>query len=138
MSDGPIPIPPALMLKSSLDSRNGGIPIAELGKARIVRGGRRERKREKVKDFINWFNKVIMDAELYEYRYPVKGGAYIWRPYGLRVRRMVEEEIRRLHDESGHGEVLFPPVFIPLEYFSKESEHIRGLRGGGLLGIKGR
>jgi prolyl-tRNA synthetase len=99
-----------------------GIPIAEF-QARIVRE-KRERKKEKVRNFIEWFNKIIMDAELYEYRYPVKG-AYIWRPYGLQIRRRVENIIRELHDGTGHGEVLFP-VFIPLEYFSKESEHIRG------------
>jgi prolyl-tRNA synthetase len=49
----------------------------------------------------------------------------VWRPYGVAIRRNVESLIRRLHDESGHQEVLFP-VFIPYEFFSKESEHIRG------------
>ena len=46
-------------------------------------------------------------------------------PYGLALRRNVEALVRRLHDEAGHREVLFP-IFIPYEFFSKESEHIRG------------
>lgn len=90
---------------------------------RQVRGPQ-ERPRSNWARFIEWFNKVIMDAEIYDYRYPVKG-AYVWRPYGLAIRRNVEALVRRLLDETGHQEVLFP-VFIPYEYFSKESEHIRG------------
>ncbi|WP_291765525.1 proline--tRNA ligase [Caldivirga sp. UBA161] len=90
---------------------------------KVVRGPQ-ERPRSKWSSFIEWFNKVIMDAEIYDYRYPVKG-AYIWRPYGVAIRRNVEALIRRLHDEAGHQEVLFP-IFIPYEFFSKESEHIRG------------
>ncbi|WP_069807061.1 proline--tRNA ligase [Vulcanisaeta thermophila] len=82
------------------------------------------RPRERWRDFINWFNWVIMETELYDYRYPVKG-AYVWRPYGVRLRRIVEGFIRQVHDETGHQEVLFP-VFIPYEFLAKESEHIRG------------
>ncbi len=66
-----------------------------------------------------------METEVYDFRYPVKG-AYVWRPYGMRIRRLVESYVRLVHDETGgHQEVLFP-VFIPYEFFSKESEHIRG------------
>jgi len=90
---------------------------------RLVKGSE-ARIRERWRNFIEWFNWVIMETELYDYRYPVKG-AYVWRPYGMRLRRIIEDYVRRIHDETGHMEVLFP-VFIPLEYLSKESEHIRG------------
>ncbi|BDR91942.1 proline--tRNA ligase [Vulcanisaeta souniana JCM 11219] len=65
-----------------------------------------------------------METEVYDFRYPVKG-AYVWRPYGVKIRRLVESYIRFVHDETGHQEVLFP-VFIPYEFLAKESEHIRG------------
>ncbi|ABP50389.1 MULTISPECIES: proline--tRNA ligase [Pyrobaculum] len=81
--------------------------------------------REKLRaNLIEWFHWLLREAELYDVRYPVKG-AYVWRPYGMRLRRHVEELIRRSHDETGHQEVLFP-VFIPYEFFGKESQHIRG------------
>ena len=81
--------------------------------------------REKLRgDLMEWFHWLLREAELYDVRYPVKG-AYVWRPYGMKLRRQVEALIRRLHDETGHEEVLFP-VFIPYEFFGKESQHIRG------------
>ncbi len=42
----------------------------------------------------------------------------------MKLRRLVEAYIRKLLDETGHEEVLFP-IFIPYEFFSKESEHFR-------------
>ncbi|MEZ0319619.1 MAG: proline--tRNA ligase [Pyrobaculum sp.] len=81
--------------------------------------------REKLRgNLMEWFHWLLREAELYDVRYPVKG-AYVWRPYGMKLRRQVEALIRKLHDESGHEEVLFP-VFIPYEFFGKESQHIRG------------
>jgi len=88
-----------------------------------IREGQR-RTREKLSNVIEWFNRIVLDTEFYDTRYGVKG-AFVWRPYGMKVRRNVEGIIRRLLDESGHQEVLFP-TFIPYEYFSKESQHIRG------------
>ncbi|MEM4632091.1 MAG: aminoacyl--tRNA ligase-related protein, partial [Pyrobaculum sp.] len=75
-------------------------------------------------NLIEWFHWLLREAEIYDVRYPVKG-AYVWRPYGMKLRRNVESIIRRLHDDTGHEEVLFP-VFIPYEFFGKESQHIRG------------
>jgi prolyl-tRNA synthetase len=88
---------------------------------REARPHRREKLRE---NLMEWFHWLLREAELYDVRYPVKG-AYVWRPYGMKLRRNVENLIRRLHDETGHEEVLFP-VFIPYEFFGKESQHIRG------------
>lgn len=90
----------------------------------LIRGAR-PHGREKLKsNLIEWFHWLLREAELYDVRYPVKG-AYVWRPYGMKLRRNVENLIRKLHDEAGHEEVLFP-VFIPYEYFGMESQHIKG------------
>jgi prolyl-tRNA synthetase len=85
----------------------------------------RPHPREKLKGgLMEWFHWLLREAEIYDIRYPVKG-AFVWRPYGMKIRRNVEAVIRELHDSTGHQEVLFP-VFIPYEFFSKESQHIRG------------
>jgi prolyl-tRNA synthetase len=90
----------------------------------LVRGARPYSRDKLRNNLIEWFHWLLREAELYDVRYPVKG-AYVWRPYGMKLRRNVENLIRQLHDETGHQEVLFP-IFIPYEYFSKESQHIRG------------
>jgi prolyl-tRNA synthetase len=90
----------------------------------LVRGARPHGRDKLKSNLIEWFHWLLREAELYDVRYPVKG-AYVWRPYGMKLRRNVENLIRQLHDETGHQEVLFP-VFIPYEYFGKESQHIRG------------
>ncbi|CCC80840.1 proline--tRNA ligase [Thermoproteus tenax] len=85
----------------------------------------RPHPREKLKaNLMEWFHWLLREAEIYDIRYPVKG-AFVWMPYGMKIRRNVEALIRQLHDSTGHQEVLFP-VFIPYEFFSKESQHIRG------------
>ena len=82
-----------------------------------------ERPRSKWYKFIEWFNWIIMEAEIYDYRYPVKG-CCVWRPYGMKIRRLAENYLRKLLEETGHQEVQFP-VFIPYEFFSKEAEHFK-------------
>ncbi len=78
--------------------------------------------------FIEWFEWIIHEAEIYDYgRYPVKGvGA--WMPYGFKLRKNVENLIRRLLEETGHEEILLPTL-IPETLFKKESEHVRGFEG---------
>ncbi|MEM2282634.1 MAG: proline--tRNA ligase [Candidatus Hadarchaeales archaeon] len=90
-----------------------------------------------MKEFTEWFERVLTEAELVDTRYPGKG-MYVWLPYGMKLRNLVVGLIRELLDRSGHQEVLFP-LLIPEDQFSKEAEHIRGFenqvfwvtRGGG-------
>jgi len=105
-----------------LNSNQGILIATQIESLRIVRE-RQSRPREKWRNFIEWFNSVIMESEIYDFRYPVKG-CYVWRPYGMKIRRNVEDLLRKLLDETGHEEVKFP-VFIPQEFFSKEAEHFR-------------
>ncbi len=81
------------------------------------------------RNFSEWFDTVLREAELYDYgRYPVKGMG-VWRPYGFKLRRLVLDNIvRKLLDETGHQEVLFP-ILIPKDLLEKEKEHIRGFEG---------
>ena len=73
--------------------------------------------------FSHWFREVLDRAEIIDYRYPVKGCG-VWLPYGFKIRNNVLAILRRLLDDSGHEEMLFP-VLIPESLFEKESAHIR-------------
>lgn len=73
--------------------------------------------------FPHWFRDVIDRAEIIDYRYPVKGCG-VWLPYGFKIRNNVLAILRKLLDDSGHEEMLFP-VLIPESLFEKESAHIR-------------
>jgi len=85
-------------------------------------------KREKwQKEFSGWFNQMLRDADIMDTRYPVKG-LYVWLPYGLKLRNSVFDIIKRMLNDSGHQEVLFP-LLIPEDIFKKEAEHIRGFEG---------
>ncbi len=76
-------------------------------------------------NFSEWFDWILDRAEIYDYgRYPVKGMG-VWMPYGFQIRRRVTDLLRKLLDETGHEEVLFP-LLIPDWMLAKESEHVRG------------
>ena len=87
--------------------------------------------------FGEWFNRLILEAEIMDPRYPVKG-LCVWLPYGMELRNRILSVIRELLVEKGHREVLFP-LLIPEDLFRREEEHIRGFgeqvywvtRGGG-------
>lgn len=76
------------------------------------------------KNFSMWFNQILRRANIMDTRYPVKG-LYVWLPYGLKLRNHVLSIIRRLLEETGHQEVLFP-LLIPKTIFEMEAQHIRG------------
>ncbi|MCS7098828.1 MAG: proline--tRNA ligase [Sulfolobales archaeon] len=77
------------------------------------------------KDFDEWFDWIVKEAEVYDYgRYPVKGMG-VWLPYGFKIRKNVVELMRNLLDATGHEEVLLP-LLIPDSILAKESEHVRG------------
>ena len=77
--------------------------------------------------FSEWFHDVISRAGVADYRYPVKGCG-VWLPFGFKLRENVLAIMRRLLNETGHEEVLFP-LLIPAEMLRKEAEHIRSFEG---------
>jgi prolyl-tRNA synthetase len=80
-------------------------------------------KREKWRRrFGVWFRDVLMDAEILDYRYPIKGCA-VWRPYGFKIRRNILQLLRDLLDSTGHEETYFP-LLIPETSLAKEAAHM--------------
>ncbi len=74
-------------------------------------------------NFSEWYNELLLIAEIMDVRYPVKG-LYVWFPFGFDVRKRTYAIIRELLDKD-HKEALFP-LLIPETEFMKEAEHIKG------------
>lgn len=79
---------------------------------------------KKSEDFSEWYNEIVELAGLTDKRYPIKG-MNVWRPYGWKIMRLIDEYIRQEFDATGHDEVCFP-LLIPETEFKKEKEHIKG------------
>ncbi|MDH5448602.1 MAG: proline--tRNA ligase [Candidatus Bathyarchaeota archaeon] len=81
-------------------------------------------KREKRDNqFGEWFRQVLIDAEILDYRYPIKGCG-VWLPYGHKMRRLVTQQLRNLHDATGHDEIQFP-IMVTETNLRKEAAHIK-------------
>ncbi|AFD01007.1 prolyl-tRNA synthetase [Methanocella conradii HZ254] len=74
-------------------------------------------------NFSEWYNEVLMTAQVMDVRYPVKG-LYVWYPFGFSIRKKVYNLLRSLMDVD-HQECYFP-MLIPKTELLKESEHIKG------------
>ena len=80
-------------------------------------------KREKwSKHFGTWYRKVLIDAGIADYRYPIKGCG-VWMPYGFKIRKYGLQILRDLLDSTGHEETLFP-LLIPETSLQKEAAHV--------------
>jgi prolyl-tRNA synthetase len=77
----------------------------------------------RVKDFAQWYQAVIAEAELAE-ESGVRGCMVI-RPWGYgiweRIQKLMDERIK----DAGVDNCYFP-LFIPLSFFAKEAEHVEG------------
>jgi len=90
----------------------------------------------RAEDFSQWYNDVIMRAELADYS-PVRGCMVI-RPRGYGIWELMQQSLDRMFKETGHQNAYFP-LFIPQSFLAKEAEHVEGFspetavvtRGGG-------
>jgi prolyl-tRNA synthetase len=78
-------------------------------------------------NFGEWFRDVLINAEIMDYRYPIKGSG-VWMPYGFKIRRNVLQNIRDYLDATGHQETLFP-LLIPETALAQESTHVKSFEG---------
>ena len=77
----------------------------------------------RAKDFSEWYNDVIMQAELADYS-PVRGCMVI-RPHGYRVWELIQNALDDMFKATGHKNAYFP-LFIPMSFLAKEAEHVEG------------
>jgi prolyl-tRNA synthetase len=78
-------------------------------------------------DFSEWYNEIIKHAEIIDLRYNVKG-FIVYRPWGMSILKRMYSFYEKELEKHGHMPVHFPAV-IPVEYFKKEEEHIKGFEG---------
>ena len=81
---------------------------------------------KKYENFSEWFDEVLFNADILDYRYPVKGFA-VYKGWGWRIVRKIIQMLEERLEASGHNPMLFP-VVIPEDSFAKEAEHIEGFR----------
>ncbi|MDX2193047.1 MAG: proline--tRNA ligase [Gemmatimonadales bacterium] len=74
-------------------------------------------------DFSEWYNQLIMKAELADYS-PVRGCMVI-RPNGYAIWEEMQRALDRMFKETGHQNAYFP-LFIPQSFLSKEAQHVEG------------
>ncbi len=77
----------------------------------------------RAKDFSEWYNDVIMQAELADYS-PVRGCMVI-RPLGYRVWELMQGALDDMFKATGHQNAYFP-LFIPMSFLAREAEHVEG------------
>lgn len=74
-------------------------------------------------DFSKWYNEIVQKADLADYS-PVRGCMVI-KPYGYTLWEHIHDELDRRFKETGHVNAYFP-LFIPMSFLEKESEHVEG------------
>jgi prolyl-tRNA synthetase len=77
----------------------------------------------RAQDFSEWYNDVIMQAELADYS-PVRGCMVI-RPLGYRIWELMQRALDDMFAGTGHRNAYFP-LFIPMSFLAKEAEHVEG------------
>jgi prolyl-tRNA synthetase len=75
------------------------------------------------RDFAEWYNQVVLRAELADYA-PVRGCMVI-RPYGWALWENIQQALDRRFKATGHQNVAFP-LFIPRSFIDKEKHHVEG------------
>ena len=79
--------------------------------------------KSKSKNIANWYNDVVLKAELADYA-PIKGCMVI-RPYGYALWEQIQQYLDKLIKDRGVENSYFP-IFIPMSYLEKEKDHVEG------------
>ncbi len=74
-------------------------------------------------DFPRWYQDVVAKAELAETG--AARGTQIIKPWGYALWERIQGELDARIKATGHDNVYFP-LFIPMEYFEREAEHVEG------------
>jgi len=82
---------------------------------------------DKVNKFSEWYNEILLVAEIVDNRYPIKG-MDVLLPYGYRAYENIMNGLEKILDENRHQKLLMPTL-IPETEFKKEAEHVKGFEG---------
>jgi len=76
------------------------------------------------KDYAQWYQDVIREAQLAEPAEVVKGCMVI-RPNGYAIWEKMQADLDRRFKATGHQNAYFP-LLIPLSFLAKEAQHVQG------------
>src|SRR3970282_325949 len=82
-----------------------------------------ERLPSRSENFSEWYNQVVLRAELADYA-PVRG-CMVVRPYGWALWENIQAALDQRLKATGHQNVAFP-MFIPMSFLEKEKDHVAG------------
>ena len=71
-------------------------------------------------NFKEWYPFMVEAAELVDKRYPIKG-MDVWRPYGWKTMRLIDNLTHDEMERTDHEEVNFP-LLIPEDLLDKENK----------------
>jgi len=74
-------------------------------------------------NFSEWYNQVILRAELADYS-PVRG-CMVVRPYGWALWENIQQSLDLRFKATGHVNAAFP-LLIPMSFLEKEKQHVEG------------
>jgi len=77
-------------------------------------------------NFKEWYPFIVEAAELVDKRYPIKG-MDVWRPYGWKTMRLIDNLTHREMERTNHEELNFP-LLIPEDLLSKENRLVSLLK----------
>lgn len=78
----------------------------------------------RAKDYAQWYQDVIQEAQLAEQAGVVKGCMVI-RPSGYAIWEKMQADLDRRFKATGHQNAYFP-LLIPLSFLAKEAQHVQG------------
>lgn len=81
----------------------------------------------KKENFSEWYDEIMELADIIDKRYPIKG-MLVWKPYGYKALKLMEQKMKELLDETGHEEAYFP-MLVPEDVFAKEKDFLEGFQG---------
>jgi prolyl-tRNA synthetase len=79
---------------------------------------------KKFNNFSKWFDGILLNSEIVDDRYPIKGFA-VFKSWGAKIVRNITKLLEKNLELTGHKPMLFP-VVISEDAFAKEAEHIKG------------
>ncbi len=80
----------------------------------------------KVEDFNAWYPFIVEAADLVDKRYPIKG-MDVWRPYGWKAMKLIDQLTHKEMERTEHDEVNFP-LLIPENLLEKENALVAKLK----------
>ncbi|HIC15334.1 MAG TPA: proline--tRNA ligase, partial [Gemmatimonadetes bacterium] len=84
-------------------------------------------------DFNAWYPAIVEIADLVDKRYPIKG-MDVWRPYGWKAMKLIDQLTHTEMERTGHQEVNFP-LLIPQELLERENRLIARLKAAREAGV---